>query len=73
MNTKYSMRCLHSDGTPVLGTGKGAYVPLIGIKTIRGAFNRIKLYNLNQGRRFIIEVNNSNHYYDMEGNLKWQE
>ena len=67
MNTKYSMRCLNSDGLPVLGTGRGAYVLLIGIKTIKGAFNRVKLYNLNLGKRFIIEVNNSNKYYNMEG------
>lgn len=54
-NYRYVMRCIDSDGNKKYGTGKGVCVPLVGIKSLSGAINRIKRYSLNDGLQYEIE------------------
>lgn len=54
-NYRFIMRCFDNEGIRKCETGKGVCVPLVGIKSLSGAINRIKKYNLNNGLRYEIE------------------
>lgn len=51
----FMMNCLYEDNTRVMGTGKGHQMLFKDLTTLQGVLNRIKRYNLNDNRDFIIQ------------------
>lgn len=51
----FMMNCLYEDNTRVMGTGKGHQMLFKDLITLQGVLNRIKRYNLNNNRDFIIQ------------------